>query len=118
MGYAPLIQAYVSFLSAKLNFHKTHENFKANFDYEEYVSLKGVDDPNEGYESIFDLLMLLDKIDNLQKIIFSYLRPAANNECRISALVPLIEESYNIYKFLQSMLMAMHKSKKSVQQMY
>jgi len=55
--------------------------------------------------------MLLDKIDNLQKIIFSYLRPAANNECRISALVPLIEESYNIYKFLQSMLMAMHKIK-------
>jgi len=109
MGYAPLIQAYVSFLSAKLNFHRTHENFKANFDYEEYVSLKGVDDPNEGYESIFDLLILLDKIDNLQKTIFSYLRPAANNECRISALVPLIEESYNIYKFLQSMLMAMHK---------
>jgi len=109
MGYAPLIQAYVSFLSAKLNFHRTHEDFKANFDYEEYLSLKGVDDPNEGYESIFDLLILLDKIDVLQKTIFSYLRPAANNECRISALVPLIEESYNIYKFLQSMLTAMHK---------
>ncbi|ORX52152.1 hypothetical protein BCR36DRAFT_403914 [Piromyces finnis] len=108
-GYSPLIQAYITFLSAKLNFHRTHEDFKANFDYEEYISLKGVTDPNEGYESIFDLLILLDKIDNLQKNILSHLSPAANNECRISALVPLIEESYNIYKFLQSMLMAMHK---------
>jgi len=109
LGYGPLIQAYVSFLSAKLNFHRTHDDFKANFDYEEYISLKGVSDPNEGYESIFDLLILLDKIDVLQKTIFSYFRPATNNECRISALVPLIEESYNIYKFLQSMLAAMHK---------
>jgi len=65
---------------------------------------------NIRYESIFDLLILLDKIDVLQKTIFSYFRPATNNECRISALVPLIEESYNIYKFLQSMLAAMHKS--------
>ncbi|OUM61562.1 hypothetical protein PIROE2DRAFT_68246 [Piromyces sp. E2] len=108
-GYGPLIQAYVSFLKAKLNFHRTHEDFKANFDYEEYLSLKGVTDPNEGYESIFDLLILLDKIDNLQKTILSHLSPAANNECRISALVPLIEESFNIYRFLQSMLSAMHK---------
>jgi len=48
LGYGPLIQAYVSFLSAKLNFHRTHDDFKANFDYEEYISLKGVSDPNEG----------------------------------------------------------------------
>lgn len=109
MGYGPLIQAYVSFLCTKLNFHRTHEDFKANFDYEEYISLKGVKDPNEGYESIFDLLMLLEKIDVIQKTIFSYIRPSGSNECRISALVPLIEESYNIYQFLKSMLTAMHQ---------
>ena len=32
------------------------------------------------------------------------------NECRISALVPLVEESYGIYQFITSMLKAMHAS--------
>lgn len=37
------------FLLAKLDFHQTHSEFTGNFDYEEYLSLKGVDDLDEGY---------------------------------------------------------------------
>lgn len=37
------------FLLAKLDFHQTHPEFTGNFDYEEYLSLKGVDDLDEGY---------------------------------------------------------------------
>ncbi|KAJ1031352.1 hypothetical protein NDA16_000821 [Ustilago loliicola] len=43
-----------------------------------------------------------------QKLVFAHFRGSANNECRISALVPLVKESYGIYKFLTSMLRAMH----------
>lgn len=53
-------------------------------------------------------MTLQDQIDSFQKLIFSHFRGSANNECRISALVPLVTESYGIYKFITSMLRAMH----------
>ncbi|PVI06623.1 ANTH-domain-containing protein [Periconia macrospinosa] len=107
-GYAKLIQEYTYFLAAKLAFHRQHPEFNGTFEYEEYISLKSINDPNEGYETITDLMTLQDQIDAFQKLIFSHFRGGANNECRISALVPLVQESYGIYKFVTSMLRAMH----------
>ncbi|EJT99996.1 ANTH-domain-containing protein [Dacryopinax primogenitus] len=108
-GYGSLIRAYVSFILAKLRFHRVHPDFNGLFEYEEYISLKGIDDPNEGYETITDLMNLQDQIENFQKLIFSHFRGSTNNECRISALVPLVKESYGIYRFITSMLRAMHR---------
>jgi hypothetical protein len=110
-GYGPLIKEYVYFLLSKLTFHQQHPEFNGTFEYEEYISLKSINDPNEGYETISDLMQLQDKIEQFQKLIFSHFRSGANNECRISALVPLVQESYGIYKFITSMLRAMHTSK-------
>ena len=62
------------------------------------------------YETISDLMTLQDQIDAFQKLIFSHFRGGANNECRIAALVPFVQESYGIYKFITSMLRAMHTS--------
>lgn len=56
-------------------------------------------------------MTLQDQIDTFQKLIFSHFQSGTNNECRISALVPLVLESYGIYKFITSMLRAMHTSK-------
>ena len=109
-GYGPLIKEYVNFLLAKLSFHAQHPDFNRTFEYEEYISLKGINDPNEGYETISDLMALQDRIEQFQKLIFSHFRSGGNNECRISALVPLVQESYGIYKFITSMLRAMHTS--------
>lgn len=110
-GYGPLIHEYVYYLLAKLSFHSSHPEFNGTFEYEEYISLKAINDPNEGYETITDLMALQDKIEQFQKLIFSHFRHVGNNECRISALVPLVQESYGIYKFITSMLRAMHSSK-------
>jgi len=107
-GYGLLIKAYVQYIVEKLKFHQRYPLFTGNFDYEEYLSLRGVEDPNEGYETIDDLIILLDKLDAFQKLIFNNLQGYNSNECRISALVPLVEESYGIYQFLVSMLTAMH----------
>ncbi|KAI1501637.1 ANTH-domain-containing protein [Biscogniauxia marginata] len=109
-GYGPLIREYVYFLLAKLSFHQQHPEFNGTFEYEEYVSLKAINDPNEGYETITDLMSLQDKIEQFQKLIFSHFRNIGNNECRISAIVPLVAESYGIYKFITSMLRAMHST--------
>ncbi|KAG0371584.1 sla2 Src-like adaptor 2 [Mortierella sp. AD032] len=108
-GYATLIRAYVDFLHSKLRYHKNHPEFNGTFDYNEYISLKGIDDPNEGYETISDLLNLQDQIDQFQKLVFANFRPSSDNECRIAALVPLVQESYAIYQFATSMLRAMHR---------
>lgn len=112
-GYGPLIREYVYFLLAKLSFHQQHAEFNGTFEYEEYISLKAINDPNEGYETISDLMVLQDKIEQFQKLIFSHFRNVGNNECRIAALVPLVHESYGIYKFITSMLRAMHSSESS-----
>ncbi|KAI5292616.1 sla2 Src-like adaptor 2, partial [Ascosphaera acerosa] len=109
-GYGPLIRDYVLFLEAKINFHRLHPEFNGVFEYEEYISLKTINDPNEGYETITDLMNLQDQIDAFQKLIFSHFRSNSNNECRIAALMPLVAESYGIYKFVTSMLRAMHSS--------
>ncbi|QRD94231.1 ANTH domain-containing protein [Aspergillus flavus] len=108
IGYGPLIREYVFFLESKLAFHRNHPEFNGLFEYEEYISLKTINDPNEGYETISDLMTLQDQIDAFQKLIFSHFQSGTNNECRISALVPLVQESYGIYKFITSMLRAMH----------
>ncbi|EGP82519.1 unnamed protein product [Zymoseptoria tritici ST99CH_1A5] len=107
-GYQPLIQEYIFYLVSKLKFHRDHPEFNGTFEYEEYISLKSINDPNEGYETISELMTLQDQIDSFQKLIFSHFRGTTNNECRISALVPLVQESYGIYKFITSMLRAMH----------
>ncbi|KIK39735.1 hypothetical protein CY34DRAFT_807913 [Suillus luteus UH-Slu-Lm8-n1] len=108
-GYGPLIRTYVQFILAKLRFHRLRQEFNGLFEYEEYISLKGIDDPNEGYETISDLMGLQDQIESFQRMVFSHFRHSANNECRISALVPLVKESWGIYRFITSMLRAMHR---------
>jgi hypothetical protein len=65
----------------------------------------------DSYQTISDLMDLQDRIDHFQKRVFAHFRPSSNNECRIAALVPLVEESYGIYKFITSMLRAMHRRK-------
>ncbi|PSS05460.1 hypothetical protein PHLCEN_2v3840 [Hermanssonia centrifuga] len=52
------------------------------------------------YETISDLMGLQDQIDSFQKMIFAHFRHSTNNECRISALVPLVKESWGIYRFI------------------
>lgn len=63
------------------------------------------------FETINDLMTLQDHIDRFQKVVFQSFRHHSNNECRIASLVPLVEESYGIYKFITSMLRAMHQRK-------
>ncbi|KAN0100290.1 ANTH domain containing protein [Tylopilus felleus] len=108
-GYGSLIRTYVQFILAKLRFHRLRPEFNGLFEYEEYISLKGIDDPNEGYETITDLMGLQDQIESFQRMVFAHFRHSANNECRISSLVPLVKESWGIYRFITSMLRALYR---------
>lgn len=54
-------------------------------------------------------MQLQDQIESFQKMVFSLFRASTNNECRISSLVPLVKESWGIYRFITSMLRAMYR---------
>ncbi|KIJ22116.1 hypothetical protein PAXINDRAFT_105954 [Paxillus involutus ATCC 200175] len=108
-GYGALIRTYVQFILAKLRFHRLRPEFNGLFEYEEYISIKGIDDPNEGYETISDLMALQDQIESFQRMVFSHFGHSSNNDCRISSLVPLVKESWGIYRFITSMLRAMFR---------
>uniref|UniRef100_A0A060TG10 ARAD1D19316p n=1 Tax=Blastobotrys adeninivorans TaxID=409370 RepID=A0A060TG10_BLAAD len=109
-GYGKLIREYVGLLLRKLSFHRTHPAFNGTFEYEEYISLRTINDPNEGYEAIIDLMNLQDAIDDFQRIVFSSLSRGRANECKISSLTPMVAESYGIFQFATSMLRAMHQT--------
>lgn len=108
-AYGRLIAQYDRFLLQKLAFHRNNPGFNGTFEYEEYISLRAVNDPNEGYESILQLMDLQDLIDDFQKLIFATIHQTPNNLCKVSALVPLIAELYGIYKFCTSMLRALYQ---------
>ncbi|KAK6205263.1 structural constituent of cytoskeleton [Scheffersomyces amazonensis] len=108
-SYGRLINQYDRFILQKLDFHRNNPGFNGMFEYEEYISLRAVNDPNEGYESILQLMDLQDVINDFQKLIFATINQTPNNLCKVSALVPLITESYGIYKFCTSMLRAMYQ---------
>ncbi|KAI9222268.1 ANTH domain-containing protein [Blastocladiella britannica] len=107
-GYSNLIKGYLEFIQYKLHFHRIHPEFTGTFDYEEYAALKGTADPNEGYETISELMTLQNHLDRFQRTVFASLKASPNMECRLSALVPLVEESYAIYRFITSMMRAIH----------
>ncbi|VVT51277.1 uncharacterized protein SAPINGB_P003043 [Magnusiomyces paraingens] len=107
-GYDRLIEEYVRLLVRKLEFHRMHPDFNGTFEYKEYISLRNIDDPNEGYEAIIDLMNLQDSIDEFQRIVFASIQRSPSNECKISSLTALIAESYGIYRFLTTMIRAMH----------
>lgn len=109
--YGKLIREYVRYLIIKLDFHAHHKGFhNGTFEYEEYVSLVAVADPDEGYETILDLMSLQDSLDEFSQLIFASIQAASRNpECKIASLIPMIAESYGIYKFITSMLRAMHR---------
>lgn len=108
-AYGKLINQYDKFILQKLDFHRNNPSFNGTFEYEEYISLRAVNDPNEGYESLLQLMDLQDLISDLESLIFSTINHSPKNLCKISALVPLIAESYGIYKFCTSMLRAMYQ---------
>lgn len=106
-GYGPLIRAYVPYILGKIDFHQVRPQFTGNFDYEEYLSVRGVSDPDAGWETIGDLMDVQERLSNLHSAIMGSFNSANASECRVAALVPVVEETWGVHKFVTSMLSAM-----------
>ena len=117
-GYRRLIDEYIRLLLFKLQFHRQHPDFNGTFEYEEYISLRNVDDPNDGYESVIDLMNLQDTIDDYQRLVFASLgtplrhtsgSSQSSMEFRVSSLTAMVTEPYRIYRFTTSILRVLHQ---------
>lgn len=104
-GYSTLIQSYVLFLKAKLEFHNIFKEFTGNFDFESYSVSKSINDVNEGYQIICELMNLQEKLENFYRLVFTTIKPSSISECRVSSLVPIVEESFGMYNFMTSFLL-------------
>lgn len=115
--YQRLIDEYLRLLLFKLDFHRLYPTFNGTFEYEEYISLRSVDDPNEGFEVCLDLMNLQDSIDDFQRVLFASLGASSRTkssglggmECRVSSLTAMVTESYGIYRFATSMLRGLNQ---------
>ena len=56
-----------------MDFHRNNPGFNGTFEYEEYISLRAVNDPNEGYEALLNLMDLQDLINDLQNLFLPQL---------------------------------------------
>ncbi|CCH62891.1 hypothetical protein TBLA_0I02330 [Henningerozyma blattae CBS 6284] len=108
-SYDRLINGYTRLLLDKLAFHNFHSGFKNGaFEHQEYVTLKYINDPNEGYETIMDLIRLEDSINKFQKEVFMSVDRSSNpnTSLKLVTLVPLISESFGIYQYIVNMITA------------
>lgn len=117
-GYGNLIRAYVAFLRGKLDYHHTFKEFTGNFDFEAYSAAKSSKDVNEGYQILCELMDLQDKLTTFYSAIFNTFGGSLVNECKISSLVPVVEESYGIYNFITSYLLNLFNTCEYVEPLY
>ena len=106
-SYGPLINRYSEFLYDKMMFHASHRGFNSGtFEYKEYTSLVTASDPDVGFETCMDLMDYQDVVFDLADMILASLGRARSSELRVSALIPLVTETYGVYRFVGPMLRA------------
>mmetsp|Transcript_43163 Transcript_43163/g.60545 ORF Transcript_43163/g.60545 Transcript_43163/m.60545 type:complete len:937 (-) Transcript_43163:186-2996(-) len=98
-GYSDALKVYILFLIRKLELHHKHPDFNGAMSYEELLKkghISRYDNPNEVIELVGLLLNQQDQMLQIRGHIFrgvhSQVLPA-----KLSCLVPLVVESYNIY---------------------
>eukprot|EP00027_Filamoeba_sp_ATCC50430_P004369 CAMPEP_0168548420 /NCGR_PEP_ID=MMETSP0413-20121227/4549_1 /TAXON_ID=136452 /ORGANISM="Filamoeba nolandi, Strain NC-AS-23-1" /LENGTH=999 /DNA_ID=CAMNT_0008578717 /DNA_START=91 /DNA_END=3090 /DNA_ORIENTATION=+ len=95
-GFPQLISLYITFVVDKLNFHHTHPEFQGDFNLEAFQKLLR--------EQTFQSSKLLSVVNNmmeLQTSIYQVHRGLMEqkdfSDCKVSCLIPLVLESYNLY---------------------
>ena len=117
-GYGNLIRSYVSFLKDKLDFHHVFKEFTGNFDFEAFTATSSTKDVNEAYQILCELMNLQEKLEVFYNAIFNTFGSSLTNECRVSSLVPIVEETYGIYNFITSYLLNLFNTCENLDPLY
>ena len=111
--YAPMIAGYIDFINFKIDFHLNNPEQSGNLDFDEYLKTRAASDNETGYHLITAIYSMQDAIDRFQKIIFQHVNSNLGTnqlECRTAALVPLINESGDLYRVVVDIMIRLHRS--------
>ncbi|XP_046680417.1 huntingtin-interacting protein 1 isoform X2 [Homalodisca vitripennis] len=116
-GYGKLIQHYCQLLCAKLDFHHRNPRFPGNLNLskDELESI-GDNDINNYFQMSVEMFDYMDEILALQSAIFGSLDMSRSNsmtssgQCRLAPLIPVIQDSSQLYDFGVKILFRLHAS--------
>jgi len=95
-GYGQLIGEYCTLMIDKIRFHQAHPEFDGGISLENYSKTHKPEDiqVDKGLQATSHLMDLLDAVFRMQNAIVG---ATPYNDCKTSAFIPLVLESYAIY---------------------
>lgn len=97
-SYSHLVALYAAFLRDKINFHHKNPEFEGPMDLNDYI--KKTEGRFDVDRSIQIINMLLNTQEDILKLQIAIFNSSGLNECRVSALIPLVKEAYANYTHL------------------
>lgn len=115
--YGKLIQVYTKVLKVKISFHKRNPGIPGNLALTaEELDAIGENDVNNYFQLSVEMFDYMDEILNLQAAIFGSLDLSRSNsmtscgQCRLAPLIPLIQDSSQLYDICVKILFKLHAS--------
>lgn len=116
-SYGKLIRNYCNLLVAKLDFHKRNPRFPGNLNVtDEQLEDIGERDINVYFQLTCEMFDYMDEILTLQAAVFGSLDMSRSNsmtssgQCRLSPLIPCIQDSSQLYDYCVKLLFKLHSS--------
>ncbi|KAI5717816.1 hypothetical protein M8J77_011734 [Diaphorina citri] len=116
-GYGKLIYQYTRLLLGKLDFHRRNPGFPGNLILSQSeLDRIGENDINNYFQMSVEMFDYLDEILALQAAVFGSLDMSRSNsmtssgQCRLSPLIPCIQDSSQLYDFCVKILFKLHAS--------
>uniref|UniRef100_A0A8D8SUG0 Huntingtin-interacting protein 1 n=1 Tax=Cacopsylla melanoneura TaxID=428564 RepID=A0A8D8SUG0_9HEMI len=114
-GYGKLIYQYTRLLLGKLDFHRRNPGFPGNLVLSQAeLDRIGDNDINNYFQMSVEMFDYLDEILALQAAVFGSLDMSRSNsmtssgQCRLSPLIPCIQDSSQLYDFCVKILFKLH----------
>jgi len=99
--YAAIIEQYVLYLKDKIKFHQTHPEYPPDFKLETFLKHKDSRDIKKNLSAITHMNELQAGICRVGTKLFDQKDMI---DCKVSCLIPLIIESYNIYTIMTHLI--------------
>ncbi|XP_054288820.1 huntingtin-interacting protein 1 isoform X2 [Macrosteles quadrilineatus] len=116
-GYGRLIQHYCKLLCVKLDFHRRNPRFPGNLSLsKDELEAIGDNDINNYFQMSVEMFDYMDEILALQAAVFGSLDMSRSNsmtssgQCRLAPLIPVIQDSSQLYDFCVKILFRLHAS--------
>lgn len=106
--YGRLSAAYATYILSKLDFHKNHVEVEGTISLDKYIETNKTFSKPRALSLVTQLLDLQQAAVDFEKFFF---KQKDLLDCKISVMIPLVIESYNIYALTVHLLKQLAKAK-------